>query len=321
MNETLEYNVNSSGCIENLNNAEKYIWIIFSAVLFTIGIMGNALSLLVLKKMEFWRKPSTFLLVPLTITDMVVLCTGLSRNFVYYVTGDLDLATISDASCNVFLFTLYTSMQLSSWILVEITFERFLKTNVPFWYIRYVTVRKEAIFISITIITLILVNFHFFFTTKDGHISCGELDRHDFESEVYVYIDLALLSFIPALLIIFMNVAIIVVLRKSRTFIKQSAGGQNGTKIFRHHTIAVTKMLLFCSTYFILATLPVSIFFIWRSRNSSLSDIEDAKSDLSEAVIYVFQFSNYATNFLMYISVNPKFRTYMILTLRCKDKR
>ena len=318
INLTEEFYENSTESNIHLENGEKYLWIVGSVVLFFLGMIGNLLSLLVLRKMRFWRKPALFFLAPLAVTDSIVLCTGLSRNFIRYVSDEeIDIFTFSDFGCTVALFVIYTSMQCSSWILVELTLERYLKTNFPFWYIRNITVKKVIVLLTITFIILVFMNCHFFFTTKNGQKSCGDLDQNDFESNVYVFIDLCLLSLFPTVLLIFMNIAISKVLWQSNSFKEQSASGQRGTRNYRHYSVKVTRMLLICSCYFILATMPVSIIFIVRATIG----IDSVHFDLAEGLLYVFQFSNYAINFFLYLFANARFRRDLVKTLKCENTR
>ncbi|XP_052077874.1 psychosine receptor-like [Mytilus californianus] len=88
--------------------------------------------------MRFWRRTPLLLLAVLAITDITVLLDGLLRYWIEY-TFKIDIRTLSDASCKINLFILYFAMQYSSWILVCLIVDRFIKTNFPFLYIKKLT--------------------------------------------------------------------------------------------------------------------------------------------------------------------------------------
>jgi hypothetical protein len=60
-------------------------------------------------------------------------------------------------------------------------------------------------------------------------------------------------------------------------------------------------MLFFTSIYFLITTLPVSIFFVVDSFvKDPDNNLTTAKLKLAKAVLYLLQFSNYAVNFYIF---------------------
>jgi hypothetical protein len=102
-------------------------------------------------------------------------------------------------------------MQFSSWILVCMTIDRFIKTNFPFTYMRVITVRKAYVVVLVLFVFLSGVNLHFFWT--NGIINSTECDDittsyENFEEYVFVYIDFSILSAVPFIIMIILNVFI-----------------------------------------------------------------------------------------------------------------
>ncbi|XP_033743409.1 growth hormone secretagogue receptor type 1-like [Pecten maximus] len=301
----------------------SYLWKILSPILLFVGIVGNTLSVIIFIRMQAWRKPSLFFLVPLAFTDTTVLCVGLSRYWVREM-FDYDLRLTSQAGCKINFFVLYISMQFSSWILVCFTFERFLKTNFPFRYIRVMTVKKEIVALVIIFLFLTCVDGHFFFTNgltyRDGPLDCSSLTSETFyfDEYVFVYIDLVFLSILPATLMVVMNICIVRVYRQSIKFLRSSSTGTNAASNRQRYSIKVTKMLLLTNSYFVFATLPICLYYIVDSYTHTEDAILIARKDLAWSVVYIFQYSNYTMNFFLYIAANDKFRLHLFSILKCK---
>lgn len=330
INDTKPPSIANSSCPDvdfsntTLAHISDDLWKVTSPILFLVGIIGNSLSLIILKQLRFWMKPSLFLLVPLALTDITVLCIGLSRYWIL-TTFEYDIRLISHVGCKINLFLIYISMQFSSWILVCFTFERFLKTNFPFRYLRLMTVKKEAFAVVVIFVLLVFVDGHFFWTNgitdRNGTITmdCTSLteDIFQFEEKTFVYIDLVVLSVLPAILMIIMNICIIRVLRQSIEYLR-TASGNNRAADRHRYSIRVTKMLLFTNSYFLLATLPISVYLIVDSYTKCLGPTVDARKDLARSVLYLLQFSNYTMNFFLYVAANDKFRQHLRSLLRCE---
>lgn len=312
--------------IAHYESVVTFMWTIASPIFLFMGVGGNTMSLLVLRKMRFWEKPALFFLTPLVITDMVVLCTGLSRYWVLFV-YDYDLRVVSNVGCKFSYFMLYLSMQLSSWLLVCFTLERFIKTNFPFKYISYVTVKKEMYLFLFVVVILIGVNLHFFFT--NGIIG-GSTEERDctsltptfyyFDNEIFVFIDLIVLSIAPAVLMAIMNIFIHRKLRKSVSFKEKTAKGQASTIKSKKYNASVTRMLLASNSYFLITTLPISAYFIVDTRTAHWTGLLAAKKDVAWASVYILQYSNYAVNFIIYTVINEQFRKNLIAMMTCSDK-
>ncbi|CAG2218004.1 unnamed protein product [Mytilus edulis] len=74
----------------------------------------------------------------------------------------------------------------------------------------------------------------------------------------------------------------------------------------------LTRMIFWTSVYFLLTTLPISIHFCVDSflKPGSTKETSD-KIDLSEAILYLFQFTNYSVNFYIYCKFKDAFREYL----------
>lgn len=295
-------------------NVTSYLWIIISPILFLTGLFGNSSIIAILTKMKFWQKPIYILLVTLAFSDATVLCVGLSRNWIREV-FKVDIRTLSEWGCIFHIFVIYFAMQFSSAILVCVTFERFLKTRFPFRYNIIVSVKRTIVLIICIFVFLTALNMFWFFTqtliVESGDVICDAItpEYFWFEEFIYTYIDLLVLSVIPFVSMVAMNITIQKVLIESKNLRKISVPDEATRKELGKFSRILTKMLLFTSTYFLVSTVPISVYFITDSYLApTADDLTMAKMDVAWSVTYLFQFSNYAVNFFFYMLTNKAFQ-------------
>lgn len=206
-------------------------------------------------------------------------------------------------------------MQLSSWILVMVSVIRMVKTVLPIRYPRKkfrVTRKNTLIAFGIVVISLFTVNFHFFVTngviTEDGEASCTSLTPEflNFDEYVFVYIDFLVLSIFPAFIIVVCNVFIYLVLKEMK---QRRLSSASTDKVTSESVSRVTRMLFVTSSYFVIATVPISVHFIVDSYvRPGSDDLTGAQLDMSNTVLYLFQYSHFVINFYCYTVTNKRFR-------------
>ncbi|VDI70357.1 Hypothetical predicted protein [Mytilus galloprovincialis] len=295
-------------------DVEKYSWIIFSPLFLMIGFVGNLLNICVLFRLKFYKNATYTLLFILAFTDLTVLFTGLTRYLIIYA-SDVDIRVLSEFSCRFSLFLIYFSMQFSSWILVLVTVIRFMKTFVPLRRTasKDITIKNTLVSLLIAAIMLIGINLHFFWTngiTDEGDCSSLTPEYYEFDEKVFVYVDFVFLSILPAGIMIVLNALICYELSKL-TKTRRRMSIQSGVSPLRRQksTKRVTWMLLVTTSYFIVATIPISIYFIVDSHVRPGADAStESRLDIAWTITYLFQYSHFALNFYLYTATNEKFR-------------
>ncbi|XP_063441323.1 C-C chemokine receptor type 3-like [Mytilus trossulus] len=296
------------------NDVEKYLWIIFSPLFLMIGLVGNLLNICVLLRLKFYKNATYTLLFILAFTDLTVLFIGLTRYLIKYASS-IDIRVLSEFSCRFSLFLIYFSMQFSSWILVLVTVIRFMKTFVPLRRTasKDITIKNTLVILLIAAIVLIGINLHFFGTngiTDKGKCSSLTPGYLEFDEKVFVYIDFVSLSILPAGIMIVLNALICYELSKL-TKTRRRMSIQTGMSPLRRQksTKRVTWMLLVTTSYFIVATIPISIYFIVDSYVRPGADASTkSRLDIAWTITYLFQYSHFALNFYLYTATNEKFR-------------
>lgn len=308
-----------------LDQISSWLWIICSPVIFLLGLFGNSLTIYILICMEFWTNATFSFLLILSLSDTTVLCAGLIRKWILEI-FETDVRTLSNIGCKINLFMVYFSMHLSSWTLVCVTAERFVKVRYPLQFVSTSISLKIVFCYIFTVVMCICADSHFFWTnrliiTENGTALCNSTsDKYFiFEEKYYTFIDLALLSLIPFIVMLTMNVSMMTTLQKSARFRAKSMAGCRSRYNNNENNHILTKMLIVTNVYFLCSTLPISIIFVVASyvQNTS-SDYSHSQLNLATTVLYLFQYSNYTINFYIYITINKHFRRWLPNSITCK---
>ena len=99
------------------------LWVFISPVILLIGVVGNALSLLVLCKSNMHHHNTSILLEALAVVDLAILLIGLTRQWILY-TFSYDFRGTSSFVCKIHIYLLYSMQLLNAWIVVIISMER-----------------------------------------------------------------------------------------------------------------------------------------------------------------------------------------------------
>lgn len=311
-------------CENDICKTANYIWMIISPVLLVCGLFGGLLVAIVLIRIKFQTTPLLFFLFTLTITDMVILCVGLLRLWLLE-TWRIDIRDLSDAGCKVLHFFVYFLMQFSSWILVCVTVERFIKCRYM-TYSSMVTVKKCKTALLVVFVVLGSLNSHFFWThgfilSKYNTTVCGVLPVHKTFDEWYIKLDLFILSVIPFCIMVSLDVLILRILQNARSFRKTSVATSHIYNKLKTVDKRLTKMLLITNSYFLLSTLPVSVLFILTIYLYRQQEPVNSIFSLIGSIVYTLQYSNYAVSYIFYTVYDKRIRTRLKKILKATKPR
>jgi hypothetical protein len=113
---------------------------------------------------------------------------------------------------------------------------------------------------------------------------------------------------------IILNVFIFRALNKQLAFRKRSVVASRKDKQKESRRLfsrKLTRMLLFVSFYFLVSTVPISVYFMYDSYVKFDDDLHNGRKDVAWSVLYLFQYSNYSLNFVWYAAHNKVFRDKM----------
>lgn len=294
----------------------KTLWQTVPPVLLIIGLAGNLLVMAVLHVMKFTKNVALFFFFVMALSDCSVLIVVLLRYWLKE-TFSVDLRALSDPGCKIMFFLTYFFMDLSSWTLAAVTVERCLVIRFSLRASTLVTVTRARIAVVVIVVILTGINGYLLFTQRIGPDgSCGSFEGdaiYFFDEHVFVWIDLFVLAVLPFSVMLGCN---IVIVREVRGNVSRHKGlgpadmdknKNSGTS----SVSSITLMLLAVNFYFLVTTIPVSVYFIMDTFMRDVVEKEPAvgvKMDLAWTVCYLLQFTNYSLNFYIYVARGRRFR-------------
>ncbi|CAF2126571.1 unnamed protein product, partial [Rotaria magnacalcarata] len=141
---------------QNLEDISHYIYAIVYPIVFLLGIVGNLLSSLLFSVTKLNRTSCGVYFLLLAVFDTIALIGGLHHclNIGYRV------AIPNATYCRARVFLVYVSMDMTSWMIVAISVDRYLKVKYPITARIYATQKLAMIVSSIIMIIFIVKNVH-----------------------------------------------------------------------------------------------------------------------------------------------------------------
>lgn len=315
--------------------AHKRILLIIPPILLALGSFGNICAFLVLWKNI--RKVSTYTyLCALAVVDLIVLITGLLRLWVgQFVTDVLDSHEII---CKAGIFLGYLSSDISVWLIVIVTIERFIVVIFPLKSLRLCNLKVARISIALVVVVFVSVNIHFLWSVKlqEYHYNNVTISKcqaqRQFQylvEDIWPWVDAGIYSFVPFFSIIVLNCFIIrkiLLARKTRNVLSQHTSlskGNNETEMGKKSgemSVKITIMLLSVSFTFLITTLPMNLVLIHSSvsgKSGSEEDVSFAKQQLMGTLAEMLMYVNHSINFFLYCTTGKKFRGQFQSLLCC----
>jgi len=269
-----------------------------------IGYVGNSLSLLVMLQKQNRVIPSNLYIAFLAISDNIALSVKMVFSLGYSYTGSW-----TRYNCNVGMFLIDAALMMSAWLIVCLTFDRYIAVAHPYKMNTYCT-RKRTCLMSLFILFIVMalksINItHFdviFGVCLTTMVPGTHFSNWHITSTILFNIGL------PFVTILGLNVGIGIKLNKSRVTLDKHNQNHNhnqsnsGSK----RQTQLTRMLLTISFVFLILNLPVYIAYI------TFEFIDDPASNFkfrgAIEFLYLVALTNNAINFVFYVIAGPKFR-------------
>ncbi|CAH1800638.1 unnamed protein product [Owenia fusiformis] len=308
------------------------LWRYMSPVVLVVGLIGNILSLLVMRFTSMKYTTLSIYLSMLAVSDIGLLIFGLGPNWGLYV-HQFNLRATHAWVCKFHALIVHCCRDLSAWMLVCVTLERLVIVYRPMRAKILFTSRRTILTIFVVMVTLVLINCHFLVnmtvtvaqnataemkpilykaTTqnqtfhnrtiyKRNETASIEMDicqnfkySEGFYSYYWTWIDGCVASFFPFTLIFICNLLIVIHLIKaeSRRNIRMNVINSSSDDA----TKSMTVTLIAISIVFLLLTAPAVIVLI----AVNLKIIKDPTYELTPddklliTVGYMLEYSNCA---------------------------
>ena len=316
----------SGETIQSPYTAEELIILIGTPIIFILGVTGNILSAIVMKRQHFRSISTGAYLFCLAIVDSIFLSVNsMTKNFIRILTG-VDLTKLSYWSCKMYVFLLMTSKCLSAWLIVAVTVERLIIVCLPH-RAKVLATRKRA-WVVISIVTLLSCSMFILVLCTYGLVErpwgwdCTMLLHYKAQGLRVVLntIDLVVYSLFPAVILFISNIVLIYKVMRSHSFRKESiqkgAASEKDSEKSNDDVRRLTVMLILVSAMFLVCTSPTSIIFLIKSVDDNIDEIHFALYRST----YLLQLSNSAINFLLYCVSGPAFRRELGTLCKCLHK-
>ena len=300
----------------------------FTPVIFTIGIIGNVLSLIVFLSKNMRKLSASIYLAALSISDLMallfyVLPEWLKHGLPFLPGHHAAVFLQEHGTCQVLLYLQYIARFLSSWLVVCFTVERYIGVCHPLRR-KDICDPKSASRVILGVIVTASAGCVFkpilsgSYTAINGDPLCTSVRHHEYLSFILDILFGIMITLIPFVLITILNLLIIrkLVLRNRR---------HRKIRIITEESIIrleFTFILLALSICFVSLNLPY--FSVWCKRywtykklfniNSAqtnvISEQNDHIGDLDESlsVTRTIFYTNYCINFFLYSITGAYFR-------------
>ena len=330
----------------------KSLMLYVPPIIIVLGTFGNVFSFIILRRRAMVKVSSYHYLASLAVADSLVLYIGLLRLWLGELTG-MDFHDSSNWVCKLTVSFGYTASDLSVWLIIAVTVERYIVVCFPLKASTMINTSRAKRVIGFLVLLMFSINLHFMWTVEivqrpvDGKnvSNCEASPQHQhLVNEVWPWVDACIYSFVPFIVILVLNILIICEVVEARNHRRQmqntpehhyhqqttrlrngdsstttsscrrSCGPGEGTKL--------TVMLLTVSFAFLLTTLPMNVSLIvtafWQQYQNTLRQIAQFK--LAKTVAELLMYVNHSINFFLYCATGQKFRQQIVHMLGCKKQ-
>ncbi|CAF4242553.1 unnamed protein product [Rotaria sp. Silwood2] len=250
----------------------------------------------------------------LAIADTSVLLLGLSLMWLYLVNRQWSLLLQSTSGCKFLSLLFYTVADVSVWLVCMMSADRCIAVIRPLHANSICTVRRARISVLILVICITLINIQFLFT---HHLSieneCTYHKRYEFFSrQIWPWIDAAVYSALPFILLLTMNLIIVHGLFQARRStsnlqIYQSQITRHKNRLLTSMSKKLTTMLLAVTFFFLLSSFPMVCLQIYTNlyKNHEYQQFADF---YLKPLCETLQYSNHCINFFLYAITGKAFR-------------
>ncbi|XP_067661475.1 neuromedin-U receptor 2-like [Haliotis asinina] len=295
------------------------IWTYIPPILIVMGSIGNILCILVLSKTSMKFSTTSLYLRVLAVVDIVVLYTGLLRQWLRYLLN-LDIRRMTEPGCKIHTWIVYAVVHSSAWLLVGVTLERVLSVMFPHTVKMKCTRKAAYAIIGSILVFFLLLNAHYLYGIGDYYyqegnetllIPCDGItdDYYRFETTIWPWVDFCFYSFLPSSILIISNFCIIRTVYSSDTKANDVKGYCGNVTARKNKTSSMTMTLVAVSAAYVICTTPFCVYAIYSNIHSEGLSLETkATRSLLWSLVNMLQYLNNTINFIMYSVTGSRFR-------------
>ena len=294
--------------------------LIVEFLIVTLGVVGNVCLFLLMKRKRFAPQAFAVYFMFSAVSDSMNLIINLTFDIAATIAqDDFSAQAARGGNCGLMLMATSVPSMTSPWLIVLLTFDRFLAACFPQKYSKIVNRRRGIIFALGLVILTIGINVPFAVSYKT-HI---EIDDNSNETSmscemmmfnnprVFELISLIISNIVPLCLIIVLSVAIFAALKKRNRF--------KGPKCCQWNRSTI--LIFYVAVMIFLAWFPGNVVTFIETANevrgidSPITTFITDKAWHACLLLYLFSFSQ---NFYILMVISPMYRSEFKKLLRCQ---
>ena len=247
-------------------------------------------------------------MLTLSVVDIIVIWSKGA-----YLLLTLYKVNFDDTACQAMTFLINVALMYSVWLVVVMTFERFLIIVFPATAGRRCTVKSARVTVIVMLILSFMINAQYFVLITSIGSRCTYVREYShYAIDVWSWIDMSLYSFLPSFFIFLLNLLIICNIR--RKYFTENSAALPQTNI--------TAMLLTVSIVFFLLTAPYAVFFLVKTFawNYKVDSHTHATYLLTNTLLRFLADMNHCVNFFLYVLSGKVFRQDLKAICCCKSR-
>ena len=301
-----------------------YINYVYLPTVLIVGVVGNALSVIVMTSRRYSQNTSRMYLIALALSDSMALFTQPFQKAFFHKLVGKDLRSLSEIGCKIFFIARRGSKMTSSWFVVLLCVDRFVAVWFPLKAKLICT--KRAAIISMTCLYIAVLGWTLAFSWASKVSSNGMCypDAYDRKNpdEVALFGRMVkagsfLYSIIP--MIILGVLSPMIVFKISRHTKKRMEMANNvGVTKQTTESSKITAMLLGIVVAFIVLVLPITVLHnaAYELKLNTFAD-NAVGFDIFKQVAQILEQLNHSINFFLYVLTSKKFRN-ILSAMFCK---
>jgi hypothetical protein len=293
---------------------------IVNPALVVVGCINNLLVLIILSKPRYRNNANCFFLMSLAVFDTLNL---IAIGIYFGEAMKVLIAQLGNIYCALFSFYVYFMVNMSNWIIVIITFTRFVAVVFPLRAALWCTPRTAKYYtlvLSIACATWSLPAGVYGKKPKLGTLEAWYcvIDMPNNAIALYETAQSLVWIFIPFLLIVCFNLTISYTIRKGKSDRKLMTSSQ---QIQNKDDVTVMAMVIAVTLVFLVLTFPYMLqTTVWRILPlfRDLNEYQFKQRYFSYTVTTVIHSSNYGINLFLYCVCCRRFRQDFVRMILCR---
>ncbi len=292
-----------------------YMGYVSVPVLLVVGLTGNTLTIIVMRTKSFKAFALSYILIALAISDITLnIMLPFNKMFLRHLLG-VDIRTLSEESCKIFYWLFRSAKMTSSWLVVLVSFERFMSIVFPFN--SDTIVNKKSILICISIIYVLIGGFNGYWCSFGDNIKeikpnvkvcIPTAGKPGMETKSFWFLicGVTLYAFFPSLINATLTTITCVTLIKARRLRRKMSTSNCATK---NPTAKTTAMLISIGIAFMILVLPIGCAHITaKFQQTTIPETKEPSLVYLREIYQLMEHINYSINFFLYTLCCASFR-------------